>query len=44
MLAAVNHDSLPAFSAIMVGYVLPLTVITLIVSFIDGNNKAMSPA
>lgn len=44
VLAAVNHDSLPAFSAVMVGYVLPLTVITLIVSFINGNNKAMPPA
>lgn len=34
VLAATQHDSLPAFSAVMLGYVLPLTVITLIVSFV----------
>lgn len=34
VLAAQQHQHLPAFSAVMLGYVLPLTVIGLIVSFV----------
>ena len=44
VLAAVSHDSLPTFSVVMVSYVLPLTVITLIVSFVNGNAKAAPPS
>ena len=40
VLAAVSHESLSSYSAVMVGYVLPLTVITLFVSFVNGNSKA----
>ena len=38
VLAAVQHSSLPTFSTVMLGYVLPLTVLTLIVSFVRQNN------
>ncbi len=34
VLQAQQHDSLPAFSGVMLGYVLPITVITLIVSML----------
>lgn len=44
VLAATQHESLPAFSTAMLSYVLPLTVITLIVSFVRGNIKAGPPA
>ncbi|MFU2486515.1 calcium/sodium antiporter [Thauera sp. WH-1] len=40
VLQAQKHDSLPAFSGIMLGYVLPLTVITLIVSIVRNNGRA----
>jgi cation:H+ antiporter len=40
ILAATQHESLPAFSTAMLSYVLPLTVITLIVSFVRGNTKS----
>ncbi|MHB1214444.1 MAG: calcium/sodium antiporter [Thiobacillus sp.] len=33
ILAAQHHDSLPAYSSIMLSYVMPLTVVTLVVSF-----------
>jgi cation:H+ antiporter len=33
ILAAQQHDSLPAYSSIMLSYVMPLTVVTLVVSF-----------
>jgi cation:H+ antiporter len=33
VLAAQRHDALPAYSSIMLSYVMPLTVITLVVSF-----------
>ena len=33
MLAAQQHDSLPAYSSIMLSYVMPLTIVTLVVSF-----------
>ena len=31
ILAATHHDALPAFSATMLGFMLPLTAVTLIV-------------
>ncbi len=34
VLSAQQHASLPAFSGVMLGYVLPLTLITLVVSFV----------
>lgn len=34
VLAAQQHDSLPAYSGIMLSYVMPLTVVTLAVSFL----------
>jgi cation:H+ antiporter len=39
VLAATQHGSLPTFSAVMLSYVLPLTVITLIVSLVHGHGK-----
>ncbi len=39
VLQAQQHDSLPAFSGIMLGYVMPLTVITIVVSIVRGNGK-----
>lgn len=39
VLAATQHDSLPTFSSAMLSYVLPLTVITLIVSFVRQSEK-----
>ena len=40
VLQAQQHDSLPAFSGIMLGYVLPLTVITIVVSIVRHNGRA----
>lgn len=40
VLQAQQHDSLPAFSGIMLGYVLPLTVITIVVSIVHHNGRA----
>ncbi len=34
ILAAQQHDALPAFSGVMLGFVVPLTVVTLVVSLI----------
>jgi cation:H+ antiporter len=34
VLAAQQHDSLPAYSGVMLSYVMPLTVVTLVVSFL----------
>lgn len=42
VLAAVQHSGLPTFSTVMLGYVLPLTVITLIVSFVRQNNSSQT--
>ena len=39
VLQAQQHDSLPAFSGIMLGYVLPITVITIVVSIVHGNGR-----
>jgi cation:H+ antiporter len=39
VLQAQQHDSLPAFSGIMLGYVMPITVITIVVSIVRGNGK-----
>ena len=39
VLQAQQHASLPAFSGIMLGYVLPLTVITLVVSLVRQRGK-----
>lgn len=35
VLAAQQHDALPAYSSIMLSYVMPLTVVTLLVSFMQ---------
>lgn len=34
VLAAQEHDALPAYSGVMLSYVMPLTVVTLVVSFL----------
>ncbi len=39
VLQAQQHASLPAFSGIMLGYVMPLTVITIVVSIVRSNGK-----
>jgi cation:H+ antiporter len=39
VLQAQQHDSLPAFSGIMLGYVMPITVITIVVSIVRSNGK-----
>src|SRR5690606_28927415 len=39
VLQAQQHASLPAFSGIMLGYVMPLTVITIVVSIVRGNGR-----
>jgi len=39
VLAAQQHEHLPAFSGVMLGYVLPLTVVGLVVSFVRANDK-----
>ncbi len=40
ILAAQRHDALPAYSNVMLSYVLPLTVVTLVVSFMRGRGSA----
>ncbi|PKO79680.1 MAG: sodium:calcium antiporter [Betaproteobacteria bacterium HGW-Betaproteobacteria-13] len=42
VLAAQHHAGLQAFSGVMLGYVMPLTVITLVVSIVRHNGKAAS--
>lgn len=44
VLAAQRHEQLPAFSGIMMSYVIPLTVIGLVVSFVHSNGKRGDPA
>ena len=39
VLQAQQHDSVQAFSGVMLGYVLPLTVITIVVSFVRSNGR-----
>ncbi|HAF55176.1 MAG TPA: sodium:calcium antiporter [Thauera sp.] len=39
ILQAQQHASLPAFSGIMLGYVMPLTVITIVVSIVRSNGR-----
>ena len=39
VLQAQQHDSVQAFSGIMLGYVMPLTVITIVVSIVRSNGK-----
>ena len=43
VLQAQRHDSLPAFSGVMLGYVMPLTVITLVVSLVRHNGPPAPP-
>ena len=43
VLAAQRHEHLAAFSDAMLGYVLPLTVIAIVVSFVRANGKAAPP-
>ena len=40
VLAAQRHDSLPAFSSAMLSYVIPLTVITLVVSIVRHHGRS----
>ncbi len=40
ILAAQQHDSLPAYSSMMLSYVIPLTVVTLVVSFMRRRRAA----
>ena len=40
VLAAQQHDSLPAYSNIMLSYVVPLTIVTLVVSFMRRRGAA----
>lgn len=42
ILAAQHHAGLQAFSGVMLGYVMPLTVITLVVSIVRHNGEAAS--
>ncbi len=42
VLQAQTHESLPVFSGVMLGYVMPLTVITLVVSFVRHNGGTAS--
>ena len=39
VLQAQQHASLPAFSGIMLGYVMPITVITIVVSIVRSNGR-----
>ena len=39
VLQAQQHDSVQAFSGVMLGYVLPLTVITIVVSIVRSNGR-----
>jgi cation:H+ antiporter len=43
ILAAQQHDALPAFSGVMMGFVLPLTVVTLVVMLIRRPAAAGTP-
>jgi cation:H+ antiporter len=43
ILAAQRHDALPAFSATMLGFVLPLTIITLVVALLRGKGSDPRP-
>ena len=43
ILAAQQHAALPAFSNIMLGYVMPITVVTLIVSIMRHNGRNSTP-
>ncbi len=43
ILAAQQHDALPAYSGMMMGFVVPLTVITLVVMLIRRPTAARSP-
>lgn len=40
ILAAQQHDALPAFSSVMLSFVLPLTIITLVVGLMRGKTSA----
>jgi cation:H+ antiporter len=42
ILAAAQHDALPAFSAVMLEFVLPLTVVTLLVVFVRATRAPIS--
>ncbi len=42
VLQAQTHEALPAFSAVMLGYVMPLTVVTLVVSLVRHNGGTAS--
>ena len=43
VLAAQQHDALPAYSAVMLGFVLPLVVVTLVVTlFLRKDDKNTS--
>jgi len=42
ILAAQQHVGLQAFSGVMLGYVMPLTIITLVVSIVHHNSKTAS--
>jgi cation:H+ antiporter len=39
ILAAQQHDALPAYSSIMLTFVLPLTIVTLVVCFLRTTNE-----
>jgi len=39
ILAAQHHDALPAFSSVMLSFVLPLTIITFVVGVMRGKNS-----
>ena len=39
VLAAQQHDALPAYSSVMLGFVMPLTVITVVVSVVRHNGR-----
>ena len=43
ILAAQQHAALPAFSNVMLGYVMPITIITLIVSIMRHNGRQSTP-
>jgi cation:H+ antiporter len=43
ILDAHGHDALPQFSAIMLGFVLPLTIVTLIAMLVRHQNNAAAP-
>lgn len=44
MLAATEHDALPPFSGVMLGFVLPLTVVTLLVLWARHRAKTDAPS